>query len=243
MQREHGILCILICLIITISLVGCSEKIEPFAHSPESDIKIDYMEDIVNNQDKYKDMYMDYSSMRMVGAMSKELEQFITELENKSVETVGKFADNGDKFIGFQLSLDKYKDDIEEGAKTLIDNYLKNSRLGDEKATKFGLSPELEAQDPIGKVKKYMDDNKIKVTNIVLPQTFEKVDYSLYPVKCTYKYVLKGTVGKKPFEKEAVQDFYIGIDWSKGKEKENMRDVIEYIRDVKEETSANKNGE
>ena len=38
MQRKHGILCILICLIITISLVGCPEKIEPFDHSPESDI-------------------------------------------------------------------------------------------------------------------------------------------------------------------------------------------------------------
>ncbi|WP_207207978.1 hypothetical protein [Xylanivirga thermophila] len=54
-------------------------------------------------------------------------------------------------------------------------------------------------------------------------------------MKSTYRYILKGTVGKKPFEKEVVQDFCIGIDWSEGKEKENMRDVIEYIQDVKEE--------
>jgi hypothetical protein len=41
-------------------------------------------------------------------------------------------------------------------------------------------------------------------------------------------------MGKKSFEKEVVQNFYVGVDWSKGKEKENMRDVIEYIRDVSE---------
>ncbi|WP_129723521.1 hypothetical protein [Xylanivirga thermophila] len=232
MQKKHRISYILICLIIIISLVGCSEKIEPFSHSPENDIKIDYMEDIIQNQDKYKEMYMDYSSMRIVGTMSKELEQFITDLEKESIETVGKFADNGDKFIVFQISLDDSKGVIEEGAKALIDNYLKYTRLDDEKATEFGLSSELEAQDPIGKVKKYMGDKNIKITEIVLPQAFEKVDYDLYPVKCTYRYVLKGTVGKKPFEKEVVQDFYIGIDWSKGKEKENMRDTIEYIRDI-----------
>jgi len=233
-RKIISVLSIFIALCLT--LVGCSSNKElPFAHSPENDIKIDYMEDIVNNQDKYKDMYMKYSSMRIVGIMSEELEQFITELENKSVETVGKFADNGDKFIVFQSSLNKHKSDIEEGAKTLIDNYLKNSRLGDEKATEFGLSPELEAQDPIGKVKKYMDDNKIKVTDIVLPQTVEKADYDIYPMKFTYRYVLKGTVDKKPFEKEIVQDFYLGIDWSKGKGKEDMKDVIEYIQDVKEE--------
>lgn len=92
----------------------------------------------------------------------------------------------------------------------------------------------MEAQDPVGKVKKYMQDNDIKVTEISFPETFEQVDYSIYPIKFTYRYILKGTIGKKPFEKEVVQDFYVGIDWSMGKDLENMRDVIEYIRDVSE---------
>lgn len=116
----------------------------------------------------------------------------------------------------------------------MVDNYLKYSRLGDEKATEFGLSPELEAQDPVGKVKKNMEDNNIKITDISLPESFEQIDYSVYPIKFTYRYILKGTMGKKSFEKEIAQDFYVGIDWSKGKEKENMRDVIEYIRDASE---------
>lgn len=192
------------------------------------------MEDIVQNQDKYEKMYMDYASMRIVGTMSDELEKFLTELENKSTETVGKFTDNGDKFIVINAAIEKNKESIEESTKEMVDNYLKYSRLGDEKATEFGLSPELEAQDPIGKVKKYMEGNNIKITEISLPEAFEQVDYDVYPIKFTYRYILKGTIGKKPFEKEVVQDFYVGVDWSKGKEKENMRDVIEYIRDVSE---------
>ncbi len=221
--------------VLILTLAGCGSKELPFTNSPENSIKIDYMEDIVLNKDTYKEMYMDYASMRLVGFMSEDLEKFLTEMENVSTERVGKFADNGDKFIAFQMSLDNYKEDINKGTKTLVDNYLKYTRLGDKEATAFGLSPELETQDPVGKVKKYMKDNDIKVTEISFPNGFEKVDYSIYPVKFTYRYVLKGTMGKKSFEKEVVQDFYVGIDWSKGKDKENIRDVIEYIRDVQEE--------
>lgn len=221
--------------VLILTLAGCGSKELPFTNSPENSIKIDYMEDIVLNKDTYKEMYMDYASMRLVGFMSEDLEKFLTEMENVSTERVGKFADNGDKFIAFQMSLDNYKEDINKGAKTLVDNYLKYTRLGDKEATAFGLSPELEAQDPVGKVKKYMKDNDIKVTEISFPETFEQIDYSVYPVKFTYRYVLKGTMGKKSFEKEVVQNFYVGIDWSKGKDKENIRDVIEYIRDVQEE--------
>lgn len=234
MKGKYKIFYTLFCFIIILSLMGCSEKELPFTNSPENDIKIDYMEDIVQNQDKYEKMYMDYASMRIVGTMSDELEQFLTELENKSTETVGKFTDNGDKFIVINAAIEKNKESIEESTREMVDNYLKYSRLGDENATEFGLSPELETQDPVGKVKKYMEDNNIKITEISLPEAFEQVDYDVYPIKFTYRYILKGTMGKKPFEKEVVQDFYVGVDWSKGKEKENMRDVIEYIRDVSE---------
>jgi hypothetical protein len=45
-----------------------------------------------------------------------------------------------------------------------------------------------------------------------LPQALEKVDYDIYPMKFTYRYILKGTMGKKSFEKEVVQNFYVGVD-------------------------------
>lgn len=234
MKGKYKIFYTLFCFIIILSLMGCSEKELPFTNSPENNIKIDYMEDIVLNKDTYKEMYMDYASMRIVGFMSEDLEKFLTEMENVSTERVGKFADNGDKFILINAVMENNKEGVLEGAKEMVDNYLRYSRLGDENATGFGLSPELEAQDPVGKVKQYMQDNDIKVTDISFPKTFEQVDYSVYPVKFTYRYVLKGTMGKKSFEKEVVQDFYVGVDWSKGKDKENMRDVIEYIRDVSE---------
>ncbi|XOQ45310.1 MAG: Secreted protein [Clostridium sp.] len=233
MKGKYKIFYTLFCFIIILSLMGCSEKELPFTNSPENDIKIDYMEDIVQDQEKYEQMYKDYISARLTANVSDELDKFITELKNKSTETAGKFVDNGDKFIAFQMSLDDYKEDINKGAKTLVDNYLKYTRLGDKEATAFGLSPELEAQDPVGKVKQYMEKNNIKVTEIVFPEAFEEANYNLYPVKYTYRYILKGTVNNKPFEKEVVQDFYVGIDWSEGKDK--TKDVIEYIRDVKEE--------
>lgn len=227
MQKKCRILYILICLIITISLVGCSEKTEPFTHSPENDIKIDYMEEIIQNQEKYEGLYYDYASMMIVGVMSDELEQFANGLTE---EASGKFADNANKHIVLKMSLDEYQEEIDEGAKTLVDNYLKYSRLGDKEATEFGLSKELEAQDPIGKVNQYMKDENIEITEIVFPETFENVNYDLYPMKYTYRYILKGTVNKQPFEKEVVQDFYIGVDWSEGMD--NIKDIIEYVRDV-----------
>ena len=234
MKGRYKIVYILFCFIVILSLMGCSEKELPFASSPENDIKIDYMEGIVQSPEKYKQMYKDYISARLTANVSDELDKFIKELKNKSTETAGKFADNGDKFFLINAVMENNKEGVLESAKEMVDNYLRYSRLGDENAKDFGLSPELEAQDPVGKVKKYMQDNNIKVTEISFPKTFEQVDYSVYPVKFTYRYVLKGTMGKKSFEKEIVQDFYVGVDWSKGKDKENMRDVIEYIRDVSE---------
>jgi len=217
--------------ILSLTLVGCGSKSLPFSNSPENNIKIDYMEDIVKNENEYKSMYIKYVSAQIFGSMAEPLEEFLTDLESKSSEAVSKFADNGDKFFIIQAAIENNKEDIEEGIREMIVNYLKYSRLGDEEATDFGLSQELESQDPVGKVKKYMKDNDIKITDISFPDTFERVDYDLYPIKFTYKYTLKGTMGKKTFEKEIVQDFYVGIDWS---DKNNMRDVIEYIRDVKE---------
>jgi len=168
MKGKYKIFYTLFCFIIILSLMGCSEKELPFINSPENNIKIDYMEDIVLNKDTYKEMYMDYASMRIVGFMSEDLEKFLTEMENVSTERVGKFVDNGDKFIIVQTVKEKNEEDIKEIFKNMIDNYL------------------------------------------------------------------KGTMKKKPFEKEVVQKFYVGFDWSKGKDKENMKDVIEYIRDISE---------
>jgi hypothetical protein len=134
------------------------------------------MEGIVQNQEKYEKMYKDYASMRIAGTMSDELDKFLTELENKPKEVAGKFTDNGDKFIIINAVMENNKEGVLESTREMVDNYLKYSRLGDENSKGFGLSPELEAQDPVGKVKQYMKDNDIKVTEISFPKTFEQVD-------------------------------------------------------------------
>ncbi|HHT56293.1 hypothetical protein [Herbinix luporum] len=226
-MKKRTISILFIVFVVCITLVACGKKELPFTHFPENDIIIDYMEEIIQNQEKYEGLYYDYASMRIAGVKSDELEQFITGLTE---EALGQFTDNADKHIALKMSLDEYKEEIDEGAKTLVDNYLKYSRLGDKEAREFGLSKELEAQDPIGKVNQYMKDKKIEITEIIFPETFEDVNYDLYPMKYTYRYIIKGTVGKQAFEKEVVQDFYIGVDWSEGMG--NIKDIIEYVRDV-----------
>lgn len=175
MKGKYKIFYTLFCFIIILSLMGCSEKELPFTNSPENNIKIDYMEGIVQSPEKYKQMYKDYISARLTANVSDELDKFITELKNKSTETAGKFADNSDKFIIINAAMEKDKEDILESTKEMVDNYLKYSRLGDENATEFGLSPELEAQDPVGKVKKYMQDNDIKVTEIFFQKPLNRL--------------------------------------------------------------------
>lgn len=206
--------------------------LEPFSHSPEDDIKIDYMEDIICNEAKYEEMYRHYKLLRVGGLLSEDLELFLNNLEKEhSEEVYGKFVDNGEKYILVQLVLENRQSKLDAEAKKIVDSYLKYTRLG-EKETDFYLSKELEEHNPVGAVKKYMEENKIVVEEIILPETFEDTNYNIFPIKYTYRYVLKGTVGKKPFDKEVVQDFYIGWNWTEGIE--SIYDVIEYITDANE---------
>lgn len=233
-MKKVGIsLFILVFLLISV-VTGCSQKQElPFTNSPENDIKIDYMEDILQDEEKYVEMYKEYLRAQISGNMSEEFEKFIDDLKNKSIEQGVKFIDNAEKWIVFEAYIkNRGVNLLEEEVKKVIDNYLRHTRLGDEEAA-LELSPEMEEQDPVGKVKKYMEDNNIKVTEIVFPEGFEDKDLTMYPFKFRYRYILKGTINNRPFEKEVVQDFYYGVDWSQGKDK--MRSMIEYIRDVHED--------
>lgn len=212
------------------------QQFEPFDYSPENDVRIDFMEDILENEELYVDMYRKYAMLRMLGGLSEELETFMYKLkEEKGEEALIKFADNGEKWNLIQLTRDEAQSKIEEGTKEMVDSYLRHTRLGDKEAVEFNLSKEMEEQDPIGKVEKYMEDNKIVVEEIIFPETFEDTNYDIFPMRFTYRYVLKGKVDGRPFEKEVVQNFFIGWDWSDGKE--NSYETIEYIRDVNNEQS------
>jgi len=211
------------------------QQFEPFSYSPENDIRIDYMEDILEDEKLYADMYYKYAMLRIAGGLTDELMIFMDRLDyERGEEALEKFVDNGEKYIVVQMASDDLHGGIEEIAKTMIDSYLKYTRLGEKEAEAgFKLSKEMEEHNPVEKVKKYMEDNKIVVEEIVFSETFEDVNYDIFPMKFTYRYTLKGKVDDKPFEKEVLQNFFIGWDWSEGKD--NAYDVIEYVRDVNEE--------
>lgn len=237
MKKKLLFILVVIIALISVMLVGCAKnKTMPFAQSPEHNIKINYMEEIVENTEQYEEMYKHYKLLRVGGLMSEDLELFLNNLEkeySEEEEVYGKFVDNGEKYVLMQLVLENLQSKLDAEAKKIVDSYLKHTRLG-EKETDLYLSKELEEHNPVGAVKKYMEENEIVVEEIILPETFEDTNYNIFPMKYTYRYVLKGTVGKKPFEKEVVQDFYIGWNWTEGIE--SIYDVIEYIRDVSEET-------
>lgn len=208
---------------------------EPFSYSPESDIWIDYMEDIICNEAKYEEMYRHYKLLRVGGLLSEDLDSFIDKVEEEhGEERLEEFADNGEKYILVQLVLLKdpqIQDELDEEAKKIVDSYLKYTRLG-EGEMDFYISQQLDEHDAVGRVKRYMEENGIVVEEIIFPETFEDTNYDIFPIKYTYRYVLRGTANNEPFEKEVIQDFYIGWDWTEGEE--NMYDVIEYITDANE---------
>lgn len=234
MNKKMFIIVIAVLLLMTAVFTGCGrQEIIPFDESPENEIKIDFMEDILENEELYADMYRKYAMLRMLGGLSEELEAFMNKLkEEKGEEALIKFADNGEKWNLIQLTRDEIQSNIDEVAKEMVDSYLRHTRLGDKEAVEFNLSKEMEEQDPIGKVKKYMEDNKIVVEEIIFPETFEDANYDIFPMRFTYRYILKGKVDGRPFEKEVVQNFLIGWDWSEGKE--NSYDTIEFIKDVED---------
>lgn len=223
------ILSVVLVFVFCLSLTGCKKEM-PFAVSPENQLKVDYMEKILDNPDEYYDLFMDYSGYQVFDTKTEKLENFMNGLSEKERE---RFEENGYHFLYINMFLKGKEKEIEGFAEELVINYLKNTRLGNKDAT-VELCPEFALQDPVGKVKQYMDKNKIVVNEILFPENFEKaVIYDVYPMQFRYRYVIKGTVKGKPFEKEVVQDFYIGMDWPLGTE--DSRDCIKYIRDVIEE--------
>lgn len=207
------------------------QQFEPFSYSPENDIRIDYMEDILEDEELYADMYYKYAMLRVAGGYTEELDTFMNTLkEEKGEEALIKFVDNGEKYILFRMAYEEKYDEAGELTKEIVDAYLLHTRLGEKTEGEFNLSKEMEEHDPIGKVQQYMKDNKILVEEIIFPETFEDIDYEIFPPKYTYRYVLKGKVDGKPFEKEVVQNFFVGWDWSGGKD--NVYDTIDYVRDV-----------
>lgn len=217
-----------IIIVSILVMVGCTTKI-PFETSPEKEIRIEYMEEMKQNYSLYKEMYDEYIKIRALGGLKKPSEEFTEFLENmkatKTKEYIGRFADNGDKLALLKMGLTNRKEEYSQEIKELVDNYLKATRL----QTKVGdylLTPELKACNPEEKVLDYLNKNKITIEEIIFPETFEKIDYDVYPLKHTYRYVLKGSVKGKSFEKEIVQDFYIGFDWS------DMKNVQNQIEDI-----------
>lgn len=226
----------LLTLLCVLLLAGCSNKKEiiPFDQSPENEAKIDFMEDIVQNEEKYSEMYYEFAKVTLTGIDTDKYLAFLDEIKEtkgeKAEEYIARFKDNGAKYLMLQLALDDVEDEIDKDVKEIVDGYLRYTRLKDESAAKyFHLSKELQEEDPISKVRTYMEENNIVIEDIIFPETFEDVNHQLYPMRYTYRYILKGKIDGKPFEKEVVQNFYIGWDWS---EKGNEHDTIEYIQDV-----------
>ena len=209
-------------LIVGFSLFsfGCS-KVEPFKTSPENSIKISAMDDVVKNEDALTKSYtLEYSQVQ-TGKISDDLQK---ELDSLKEKWGNDYDAKHDEFVLQTQELfvvndmnDTQKTGLfDKAAMNVIKYYTVASRTDKRKdqiaeINKF-LSSDLQKEDPINKVKDYMNKNKIVVNDIVFPETFEKKNTMMFPMKYTYSYVIKGTIDGKPFEKQETQDFYIGVN-------------------------------
>lgn len=200
----------------------------PIKKIPMFDIKIDYMEDIIRREEEYAALYIDYTQAKLEGVITKRLEQFKKELHNISEEAWEKFCDNGDKYILLNTIIASSKKGfLEKEYKRYIEDFLKNSLRGDKEAVGYELSPELLSKHLVDKMRQCLKAHNIIIKAIIFPKGFETFNCGIYPIKLTYRYVLIGIEKGSLFEKEIIQKFYIGYDWSEGVEK--GRDIIEYM--------------
>ncbi|QUH22038.1 hypothetical protein [Alkaliphilus sp. B6464] len=218
MKRKSLLLLITIFFVLT-TLVGCGTKV-PFETNPESEIKIESIEKSIQNSEKDKEFYEKYFQYRVLGVMPKGLEEMFNALSDDELE---RKVENGEKLFIINLLVKDSPQEVEQLVLEEIQNYIKASRM-EEKELDFVLAPEFEKEKPIEKVKEYMNKNKIEVTEVVLPESFESINTWAYPMRYTYKYVLIGTIDGKSFEKEIVQDFYIGANT------DDLHERIEYIK-------------
>lgn len=215
-MKTKKILSLLILLFILV-LTGCQTKI-PFEINPESTITIEHIEKEIKNAEKNKEFYEKYFQYRLLGVMPNGLEDMIEEIPDGELPIK---IDNAEKLFLINLLNKGKPEEVDKIVKEEIQNYIKASKMKEK--VDFTLSEELKKHDPIKKVQDYMAKNDIKVTEIIFPDVFEEKNTWNYPMKFRYRYVIKGTIKGNPFEKEIVQDFYIGTD-------SNLHQTIEYIK-------------
>lgn len=203
---------ILVLVIITTMFTGCNKTIIPFAENPENSIKTDIVEDSIKNAELNKEIYKLINAGKTLGKMPDKLDEMFEKLKEGKTQkeyenALAHYMESGE-YVWLVYIV--YKKEAEEMNKEIaidIASYIKASRYGENDKI-FKLAKDFEKQNPIAKVKQYMAEKKIKITDLDLPNTVESYDIENYPFRFTYRYVIRGTVNEKPFEKEVVQDFY-----------------------------------
>jgi hypothetical protein len=217
---------LILTILFVISLMaGCKKAIVPFKTNPEGAFKDAAVESDIAKADELRDIYEDYFTYRVLGQMPDPLEKKIDAMSEEEAQEFSRRA----AIIGlFELTYSKDTTSLEGFFLKRIKSYLNDSKMGKE-ADGLTFSDELKAFDPINKVQQYMKDNKIKVTELVLPDTFVETDCYNYPISLKYKYIVKGTVNEKEFEKEITQTFFFEFTMDDGNI-ENTQEYLSYIK-------------
>lgn len=216
MKRKSFLIFTSITLLILIVFTGCGAKPLPFSISPENSLKVDVVEQSVKNADENHKIFEQYNQYKLSGVMSNDLKSMLEKkkagkTDEEYQRIVGQYAMNGDKVFTMHVAYLKpaKATELDKIYVEYVQDYIKYTRMSQGKLS-IDLYPEFNKQDPAVKVKEYMDKEKIVVTDVDLPNIFVSKDLSNYPFKFTYRYALKGTVNGKAFEKEVVQDFFMG---------------------------------
>lgn len=229
---KRNLLALSMLFVLVLSFIGCSKPIIPFEKSPEDGLILDIITQSEKNAEERIEMFKQYDHFLTLGKMPDDLrtklEAWKTEktpevYEKDMAEFVaqGQFlflANANLEFPKTQESLDKTNALIMNPIKAYIAKFYTG-----EEQPKLYVNEGFLYLKPFEAADSYMTKNKITVTEIVYPEIYDSRESWNYPLMFTVTYVVKGTVGDKPFEKEICQDFFVGEKGSNGIEVYGVR--------------------
>lgn len=217
---------LLVIIVILLTFVGCKgkEKVDDHAsvqktvHNkaikvfPDVNLDIGLYKDMVENYEDYVEFnkYYIYTNNDMDIEDEKYKEVMSRWEVEKSEDELEKIKENA-KIINTlttKLLYEEKESFVSNQLLVVVKDYINATRLKDDSGKLF-LSKELEDENLVDKVRSYMDENRIKITEIIYPDTFAVRNYKVHPVKYTYRYTIKGEMNGEPFEEDVVQDFHV----------------------------------
>lgn len=200
---------------------GCGNKVskEPLSDLPyvTNSYEVPSDEEIENNKKLYRQYWDDLFVVVLNEENTIDTTEFrnylglsdIQDLKNEDVQEKHKdFIRNAETYRTIQTKLmTTEENEVVKELITVVKGFL-NEVYGLEKGnTSYVENPEI-----VTNMQKYLEENKIEITELVMPDVIISADSTNSPVIVNYNYVVKGTQDGESFEKEFTHQFALLVE-------------------------------